>query len=422
MNFVFIHQNMPGQWRHIIAHLAAEKKHRIVVIGKRKRLTVPGVEHRSYQLSSRYEKFGGHEALGSFESFLTHGRTVASILHGLKAEGFQPDVIAAHPGWGESLFAKDVFPDVPLLHYCEFYYRSRGSDYGFSGGGSAMQAMNLRARNAGLSLGLEAMDWGVSPTQWQKGLHPADSHHRISVIHDGIDTDVVCPNDQAQLTLPNGVTLTAKDEVVTFVARNLEPQRGFDRFVRAAQIVQRQRPHVHVVIEGGDGVSYGRQRADGRSWKSHLLDQVQLDPQRTHFVGQQPFAEHIKLLQISTVHAYLSVPFVLSWSMTEAMSAGCLVVGSDTAPVRDLIQHGRNGLLVDYFDVDNIATTLAHALHNREAMRRLRANARATIVAGFDQKRQCVPRLVQLLEDIARHGKPLQRVGDVWPEQGLPSR
>lgn len=413
---------MPGQWRHIIAYLAAQKKHRIVVIGKRGRFTFDGVDCRTYKLGSRYDKFGGHVALSSFESFLAHGRAVASILQLLKTEGFQPDVIAAHPGWGESLFAKDVFPEVPLLHYCEFYYRSRGSDYGFSGGGSAMQEMNLRARNAGLSLGLEAMDWGVSPTQWQKALHPVDSQHRISVIHDGIDTDVVCPDEHAQLKLPSGQTLTAQNEVVTFVARNLEPQRGFDRFLLAAEILQNTRPHVQVVIEGGNGVSYGKGPADGSSWKNHLLDKVRLDPQRTHFVGRQPFADHIKLLQISTAHAYLSVPFVLSWSMTEAMSAGCLVVGSDTAPVRELIQHGRNGLLVDYFNVDNIATTLAHALQNRDAMRRLRDNARATIVDGFDQKRQCVPRLVQLLEDIARHGKPLQRVGGEWPKQGLRAR
>lgn len=402
MNVVFIHQNMPGQWRHIIAHLAAQKAHRIVVIGKRKRTAVAGVDHRTYQLGSKYEGFGGTAALSSFESFLAHGRAVASILQTLKAEGFRPDVIAAHPGWGESLFAKDVFPDVPLLHYCEFYYRSRGSDFGFASETSALQEMNLRARNAGLSLALEAMDWGVSPTQWQKDLHPSDAHRRISVIHEGIDTDTVCPNENAQLRLANGKTLSAADEVVTFVARNLEPHRGFDKFLFAAQILQKLRPNAHIVIEGGDGVSYGKSAPAGESWRTHLLQQVQLDPERTHFVGLQRFSEHIMLLQVSTVHAYLSIPFVLSWSMTEAMSAGCLVVGSDIGPVRELINHEQNGLLVDYFDADAIAFVMADALQRREEMRVLRANARATIVKGFDQQRLCVPRMASLLSALVR--------------------
>lgn len=415
MNYLFIHQNMPGQWRHIVAHLARQGGHRIVVIGRRqgegskkRALThaVPGVEYRSYRVHARYEGFGGDDPNGAFDSFMLHGRAAAEVMQRLKAEGFTPDVIAAHPGWGESLFAKDVFPQVPLLHYCEFYYRSRGGDYGFIGERSLAREMNLRARNAGLSLSLEAMDWGLAPTAWQKAQHPADAHARISVLHDGIDTDTVRPDPAARLVLPTGRVLTAHDEVLTFVARNLEPQRGFDQFLRAAEQVQRQRPNAHVVIAGGEGVSYGKAPPDGRSWKSHALELVRLDPLRTHFMGTLPFAEHVKLLQVSSVHAYLSIPFVLAWSMTESMSAGCLVVGSDTGPVRELIQHGHNGLLVDYFNVDGIAATLADALARRAELQPLRDAARATILAGYDQQRHCVPRLAQLLTDLAQGRRP----------------
>ncbi len=415
MNFLFIHQNMPGQWRHIVAHLAKQGGHSIVVMGRRQGdgskerplpHAVPGVQYRSYRVHARFEGFGGTEPNAVFDSFVAHGRAAAEVMQRLQAEGFTPDVIAAHPGWGESLFAKDVFPCVPLLHYCEFYYRSRGGDYGFIGGRSLKTDMELRTRNAGLSLGLDAMDWGLSPTAWQKAQHPAHAHPRISVLHDGIDTDTVRPDPAAHLVLPTGHVLGVQDEVVTFVARNLEPQRGFDQFLRAAERLQRQRPAAHVVIAGGEGTSYSKAPPDGRSWKSHALELVRLDPLRTHFMGKLPFAEHVKLLQVSSVHAYLSIPFVLAWSMTEAMAAGCLVVGSDTAPVRELIRHGHNGLLVDYFDVDAIATTLADALQRRGELQPLRDAARATILAGYDQQRHCVPRLAQLLHDLAQGRQP----------------
>jgi glycosyltransferase involved in cell wall biosynthesis len=415
MNYLFIHQNMPGQWRHIVDHLARKGGHRIVVVGRRqvegkkKRAlahAVPGVEYRSYSVNGKYENFGGEEPAAAFDNFVVHGRAAAAVMQRLKSEGFVPDVIAAHPGWGESLFAKDVFPSAPLLHYCEFYYRAHGGDYGYIGERTLQGEMNLRGRNAGLSLSLDAMDWGLSPTAWQKAQHPVDTHPRISVLHDGIDTDTVCPNPDARLELPTGRVLTAQDEVLTFVARNLEPQRGFDQFLFAAARVQQARPNAHVVIAGGEGVSYGKAPPDGRTWKVHALDLVRLDPLRTHFVGTLPFAEHVKLLQVSSVHAYLSIPFVLSWSMTEAMSAGCLLVGSNTAPVRELIRHGHNGLLVDFFDIDAIAATLSDALQRRAELLPLRQAARATILEGYDQRRHCVPRLEQLLNDMAQGRLP----------------
>lgn len=406
MNIVFIHQNAPGQWRHIAAHFAAEGGHKIVIIGKHRRVEIEGADYRLYKLAPQHEspEPGNPESL--FASFLAHGRAVAEILTALKNEGFRPDVIAAHPGWGESLFAKDIMPDVPLLHYCEFYYRSKGADYGFANETTVDGDMSLRARNAGLSLSLEAMDWGVCPTNWQKAQHPSGYHDKITVVHEGIDTDQVKPDPTARLVLPTGRVLSADDEVVTYVARNMEPYRGIHIFIRAAEQIQRQRPNAHVILVGGTGVSYGGPPADGRSWKDNLLDTARLDPLRTHFLGTLAYERYLKVLQLSSVHVYLTFPFVLSWSMTEAMSAGCLIVGSDTQPVREVLRHNENGLMVDFFNVDQIATTVSETLANRANLQHLRKGARDTILAGYDQQHHCIPAHRKLLEDLAAGRTP----------------
>ncbi|MFD2264976.1 glycosyltransferase family 4 protein [Lacibacterium aquatile] len=406
MNIVFIHQNAPGQWRHIAAHLAAEGGHKIVIIGKHKRVDIEGADYRLYKVSPAHEspEPGNPESL--FASFIGHGKAVAEILKTLLAEGFKPDVIAAHPGWGESIFAKDVLPDVPLLHYCEFYYRSKGADYGFANDTTLEGDMALRARNAGLNLSLEAMDWGVCPTNWQKAQHPASSHDKITVVHEGIDTSVVKPDPEATIVLPTGRILTAQDEVVTYVARNLEPYRGIHIFTRAAELIQRQRPNAHVVLVGGTGVSYGGPPADGRTWKENLLDTARLDPMRTHFLGTLAYDRYLKVLQTSSVHVYLTFPFVLSWSMTESMSAGCLIVGSNTQPVQEVLRHNENGLMVDFFKPEEVAATVCDALENRDKLRHLREGARNTILSGYDQAAHCIPAHKQLLLDLAAGRRP----------------
>lgn len=405
MNIVFIHQNAPGQWRHAARHLAASGRHRVILIGKHKRAEVSGAEYRLYEVDTKHARCDAASAVEAYASFVAHGQAVAKVLQDLKREGVVPDVIAAHPAWGESLFAKDVFPDVPLLHYCEFYYRKRGADHGFLEPVSLESDMGLRTRNSGLQLGLEAMDWGVSPTHWQKSVHPAAAQARISVVHEGIDTETFKPDPQARFTLPSGLVLTPADEVVTYVARSLEPYRGTPTFLRALGRLQRLRPAARVVIIGGHGTGYGALPNDGRNWKDTLLEEVDLDPLRTHFVGGLAYDDYLRALQVSSAHVYLTVPFVLSWSMTEAMSTGCLMVASDTAPVRELLRHGENGLLVDFFDADALADTLADALQRREALRPLREAARATILAGYDQ-RQCVPALCRLLENLATGALP----------------
>ena len=334
----------------------------------------------------------------------SRSRVPASIL---AKSGFRPDLVVAHPGWGESLFVKEVFPRTPLLHYCEWYYRTRGADTNFDP--AAQQDLDANSttlsRNAHLLLGLEVCDWGYSPTSWQRQQHPAALRSKISVLFDGIDTDTVAPDPTARFRLPDGGTLAPGDEVVTYVARSLEPYRGFPSFMRALPEILRRRPAAQVVVAGGDDVSYGRPPPGGGTWRQVLSAELALDPGRVHFLGRIPRADYVRLLQVSAVHVYLTVPFVLSWSMLEAMSAGCLVVGSATPPVQEAIEDGTNGWLVDYFSPPAIADRVAEALAEGPRLAPLRQAARWTAISRYALAR-CLPRQVALLEALAAGRRP----------------
>ena len=222
----------------------------------------------------------------------------------------------------------------------------------------------------------------------------------IEVIFDGVDSDKVTPDPAAMVQLPGGHVLRAGDEVLTFVNRNLEPYRGYHTFIRALPEVLAARPGAQVVIVGGDDVSYGPAPRDGRRWKDIYLDEVRgrIDASRVHFLGKVPYGTFLSLMQVSRAHAYLTYPFVLSWSMVEAMSAGALVIGSDTAPVREVIRHGENGLLVDFFDVAAWSQTLITALAEPERFAPLRAAARQTVLDRYDLRRICLPRMIEMVE------------------------
>jgi glycosyltransferase involved in cell wall biosynthesis len=321
----------------------------------------------------------------------------------LTAEGFEPDVMVAHPGWGESLFLKDKFPRAKLLTFCEFYYHGRGADVGFDPEDRAdLDAMCLvRTQNAHLLLSLESSDRGVSPTEWQRSVHPAAFRPKISVIFDGIDTTTVRPDPQASFALPDGRLLTAADEVVTYVARDLEPYRGFRSFMRALPELLRRRPDAQVLIVGGDKVNYGLPAPGGRTWRETMLEQVDgIDLARVHFLGKIPYRRYLKLLQISSLHIYLTVPFVLSWSCVEALAVGCIVLASDTAPVREVIEDGGNGYLVDFFATQTIATRAAEILADRAWLGAIRERARNTVLRRYALE-TCLPRQAELVTSLA---------------------
>ena len=403
MRILFVHQNFPGQYRHIAPALAASG-HEVVALGINPAVSLPGVRHIRYEVRKSSSP-GIHWLARDFEVKVLRGEAAALAAQTLRSEGFYPDVICGHPGWGETIFLKDVWPKAKLITFVEFVYSANGADFGFDPEfrqNKEGEDFNLRARNAAQFLALEASDWMVSPTAWQASRVPEMFRSRISVIHDGIDTQIVRPNPHARITLGRGnVNCGHDDEIVTFVNRNLEPYRGYHSFMRALPEILRRRPRARAVIVGGNSVSYGAKAPAGQTWREIFLNEVRhnLDLERVHFVGQVPYGTYLNLLQVSSAHIYLTYPFVLSWSLLEAMAAGCVVIGSATPPVEEVIRHDENGLLVNFFSPKEIAEATIEALAKPQAHRRLRASARQSAQA-YDLKSVCLPRHLRLIKDV----------------------
>lgn len=404
MNLLFVHQNFPGQFKHLAPYMA-QAGHRVLALAI-DGPGLPGIEVRRYR-PARGSSRGIHPWAAEFETKVIRGEACAAAALRLRSEGFNPDLIVANPAWGESLFLKDVWSDARLLAFIEFYYAARGLDYDFDPEfyrPDPARDARLRAKNAHLIMTLQDMDWGLSPTEFQRRTVPVNFRHRVSVIFDGIDTRIVKPDPNATVSV-GARTFRAGEEIVTFVNRNLEPQRGYHIFMRALPEILRQRPGAVVLIVGGDGVSYGAAPPAGRTWKQIFFDEVKarLDPGRVFFLGQLPYEAYLKVLQVSACHVYLTYPFVLGWSCVEALAAGCLVVGSRTPLVEEVLRHGENGLLVDFFDAKALAETVIECLAEPGKYADLRAAARRAVLERYDLT-HCLPAQAKLIEHVAWHG------------------
>ena len=413
MNILFVHQNFPGQYLHLARYLAAQPGNRVVAVSQRRDGDLPGVHTVRYR-PARKTTPRLHHYLRSTEAGVLNAQAVVRTALRLKKSGFVPDVMLGHNGWGEIWYLKDVFPAVPLIGYFEFFYHRQGADVGFDPQDKSVldTALRIRTRNLGNLFGLEACDFGQCPTEWQHSRYPKRYRPMLRIIHDGIDTALVQPNPAATLTVPAAdgtlVSLQAGDEIVTYVARNLEPYRGFPSFMRSLPKVLGARPQARILIVGGDEVSYGTAPGDGRTWRQQLLGELQgsLDLSRVHFLGRVPYPLFLKVLQVSAAHVYLTYPFVLSWSMLEAMAAGCLVIGSRTAPVEEVIRDGENGLLVDFFKPEELAGKVIAALEAPGDFAAVRRNARQTVIEKYDLKRVCLPGQLNLIGVTASAAAP----------------
>ena len=402
MKILLVHQNYPGQFLHLGPALLA-RGHEVLALTDQKNNRPSKVRVLKYK--TPVEVKCSQPMAGAYAEHVERGYMAARGARALRDRyKYTPDVIFGHSGWGETLFLKEVWPEARLLVYAELLYRSRGHDIGFDP--EMTQDLDLArfkstARNAHLAMGILQCDAALAPTQYQAGSFPAELQSKITVIHDGIDSDVMTPDPEASFTLPNGKVLRAGDEVLTYVSRSLEPYRGFHMLMRALPEVMAARPEAQVVMIGNEGVSYGGQPGDAESWKARLLAEVgeKLDLDRIHFLGRVPYEDYRKVIQVGRVHCYLSYPFVLSWSLTEAMSAGAYIVGSDTEPVRELIRDGENGRLVPFFDREALSAALIRGLAGADPeAARLRKAARATILNGYDLRRQSLPRLIDWVE------------------------
>lgn len=413
LRVLFIHQNLPGQFRRLIRYLQTRPDVELVAIGEE-----AAVAREKFGPKLRtigYPKPDGagektHHYLKYFEACVRRGQTVTRVCVELKQQGWIPDVVICHPGWGEGLFVKDVFPRARLVVFCEFWWAADGLDVGFDPEYPASfdDRLRIRIKNSVLMQSLLAADDGVTPTAWQLNAHPPELRHKIRQIHEGIDTAYLAPDPHARLTLPDGRVLGRAQPVLTYVARNLEPYRGFHVFMRSLPRLLAGNPDLQVVVVGGDGVSYGRRPPEGvASYREALCAELGdcVDWSRVHFLGKLPYASYRTVLQVSSLHIYLTYPFVLSWSVLEAMAVGVPVLGSDTAPVREVIRDGENGYLTGFFDSAALADRALELIARRDETAALGLRGRETVLRNYDFESVGLPAYLELL-------KPLRQLAE----------
>ncbi len=413
MKILFVHQNFPGQFK-FLAPALAKRGHQVTAMTMQKVTASQwnGVNLVPYA-PSRGSTPGVHPWVSDFETKVIRGDACFRAAMRMREQGYVPDVVVAHPGWGETLFLKEVWPNAKLAVYCEFFYSAEGTDVGFDPEFPVRdigEACRIKLKNLNNFLHFDIADAGISPTQWQASTFPEPFRSKISVIHDGIDTQALTPKPDAvfEITTPAGapLRLTRNDQVITFVNRNLEPYRGYHTFMRALPEILRQNPKAVVLIVGGDGVSYGAKPPGEKTWKEIFRAEVEnqiadKDWARVHYLGNIAYSNFVTMLQISSAHVYLTYPFVLSWSLLEAMSVGCAIVASNTAPLREAIVDQQTGRLVDFFDHVELARTVSEVLANPSMREVLGKNARAFACDHYDLQTVCLPRQLQWVEQWA---------------------
>lgn len=400
MNILFLHRDFPGQFKYLAPEIAQNPLNLVLFLTAENKIpSVAGINKLVYKPPSSAKQC--HVFAKTFEDNVLHGRAAAEIAVAMKQKGIIPDIIFAH-SWGLSMFMKDVFPEVPVLNYFEWFWNADGAVIGFDGKElSTDKKAELRASNAQTLIDLCSCDGGITPTEWQKCQFPKDFHDKIKVIHDGVDTDICKPDANATFLIQDkNLTLTAQDEVITYATRGMEPYRGFPQVMEAIEKLQKIRPNAHFIIGGEDRVCYGEKLSHG-SYKQMMLKKLDLDMSRIHFVGGLTFNDYLKILQISSVHIYSTMPFVLSWSIMEAMACECCVVASSTAPVLEVIKNNENGLLFDFYNVNKLVEKVEFALNNPTKAAEIRKNARLTILEKYELK-NCLAKQLEYMQSLIK--------------------
>ncbi|MFL4469161.1 glycosyltransferase family 4 protein [Tateyamaria armeniaca] len=396
MKLLFVHQNMPGQYRELVQWLAAQGGHEIVFLTQR--LNAPKITGVRTVVYKTHHKPGedAYALSKTWETAAGNGFGAVTALRKIMAEGFTPDIVIGHVGWGEMSFFREVLPKTPMIGFFEYFYSVRGGPVGFDPKDEVSDHAPyiMHGHNVVPLLNIEAVDVGHSPTIWQRDRFPASFHDKIYVCHDGIRTDKLVPDAKASVTLGRiGRPLTAEDEIVTYMARNLETTRGFHQFMRALPSIQKARPNARILVIGGNDASYGGKSKHPGGLRGQMETEVGhlLDWDRLHFLGQVPYKNYQQIIQISACHIYLTMPFVLSWSLLEAMSMQATIVASDVAPVREVMTHGETGQLVDFFDPEALAAQVVEILARPADFAHLGPAARQHVVDNYDFLTVCLP-------------------------------
>lgn len=412
---LFVHQNFPGQYKHIYKSLV--KKGFDVHSLSIKKYNGDGINNHYYELLSLSSE-NINQWAQEFEAKMIRADSALKKCLQMRDDGFYPDLIIGHPGWGETFFMKEVWPESKLLTYVEFYYKTINCDIDFDKAVIEddlnldfdkfyeFNKYKLAARNSPFLSTYALSDYLVSPTQFQKNLVPKSLRGNIEVIHDGIDTNILKPNPKVKV-LVNGKKYSKSDKIITYVSRSLDPYRGFHIFMKAIPKILKENPDASIFIVGDDKThGYGAKPKGDRNYKeiyySKIKDQIKGDEDRLFFFGQVQYDLFIKLMQISSVHIYLSYPFVLSWSMLEAMAMEALIIGSKTKPVEEVIKDNKNGLLVDFFDYKKLSLMVTDVLNNPEKYSSIKKEARKTIVDNYDLEKVCLPKQIEIFEKLLK--------------------
>ncbi|MBI2254623.1 MAG: glycosyltransferase [Proteobacteria bacterium] len=386
MNFLFVHRDYPGQFGALADHLSHSTHHRVAFItfadGASDSIAIRRIQ------AKRSAGGGTHHYLAGFEAGVLNGQAVYEACHRLRGEGFAPDVIFVHCGWGVGLYLREVFPDAALIGHFEWYYHPHNSDADYldPNAVSPDNACRIRTLNAPLLMLLEDVDCGLVPTAFQRSTFPASYQHKLRVLHDGIDTDYFMPGRVVDRAF-GGKDFAKVNRLLTYATRGMEPYRGFPQFMQAIDGLLQVEPDVHVAIAGNDAAYYSKQLSGGDTYKARALRALpNLDLSRVHFLGTLARDDYRRLLQISDVHAYLTIPFVPSWSLVEAMACGCHIVASNTKPALEILGGHETARYVDHRDILALEKVLRAALHDTDAAQRLRAHARKRAEEAFSQK------------------------------------
>lgn len=411
MHILYVHQNFPAQFGHIAHHLVDKLKWRCTFVSETPGGIAGGIEKIQYKLQGGATK-QNHFCSRTFENTVWH---CDGVYRALKARpDVRPDLIIGHSGFGSTLFLRELYPQVPIINFFEYYYHPHDpqSDMDFRQDLNwqipEVKYLRSRCRNAMILLDLQTCQIGYTPTQFQRSKFPDEYNEKIRVIFDGVDRSIYHGHDEslrpavenrAERTIA-GVKIPADTRVITYCSRGFESMRGFDIFMRAAKIIEQKYPNVAFIIVGTERIAYGGDEnyTGGKSFKEWTLAQDNYDLTKFHFVGRIHPLELSRVLASGDLHIYLTVPFVLSWSMMDAMSCGAVVLGSDTAPVQEMIRPGENGLLANFFDPEEFANKAIEVLKDPAAFRPLGRSAEQMIVEKYSLD-AVLPSMLQLYED-----------------------